>query len=52
MAMKMQSLKDFGVTTLTFGGHVTCKQGVKYNDIFGIFVAIFFIYCTTFMGLR
>jgi len=32
--------------------HVTCKQGVKNDHIFGIPVAILPIQYTTFMGLR
>jgi len=32
--------------------HVTCKQGVKNDHIFGIPVAILHIHDTTFMGLR
>ena len=32
--------------------HVTCRQGVKSDHIFGIPVAILPIHYTTFMGLR
>jgi len=32
--------------------HVTCRQGVKNDHIFGIFAAILPIHYTTFMGLR
>jgi len=32
--------------------HVTCKQGVKNNHIFGILVALLFTNYATFMELR